>query len=962
MKKLLYIGLAAAAGLAFFACSKDTPKGTDTPEESTGKLVTITASIPEEGLATKVSFAEDETTLRLTKIAWEAGDVLDIAGKTFTIVDASISTDGKTASFTGEEPAAASSYTVKYNSIASKGIDLNAQEQEANGSTNHLGYSIVVEASDYKTVSFENATSQSSVLQLRAKLPDGIKNAVKKVIFKSNLAVFNGGKQLTVALTNGATGSDNLLNVYATLPAGEQTLSEKMELLIQFQVDADKEYEKYTAYREFPANTAFIKDGAAQYIGIDCTNIESYANKTDTQIGTDKNPYLIGDKYQLKKMSSELATTKTYFKLVDDVDLNNEAWTSLNAALNNITVLEGNGKEIKHLNAPLFDDLNGEVKNLTIKDSKISGGSNITGILARTIKTAASTVENVDIVGTGSDLSSVTATGYTGGLIGQIDANNTTISMCDVINTNVSGTLAGGVIGYANALVTMSACTYSGGTVNASARYCGGMLGSTGNYESVISDCQVTGATISSSSDRVGGFVGQVQYKVTIKGCTVGTETKKVEVKNTSSAKTVNMGGFAGTNYGSITKNGEVRNKAYVAITCSNNNSSTSVQIGGFAGYNTGMVSYADASVSMKELTGQYIGGFVGYALNATNQLSECTVNGEVEGDSYTGGAVGYLSGGTVSRVEANVTVTAKNHYAGGLIGWMEDGTLEYCHATGDVSAVGKNRLGGLVGQARKGSITGCYSTGNVSGAGYSGGLVGTVGNDPDESLQISKCFYSEGTVDITSSQGGGLVGTHLGLTKQESAGNLSIENCYVSGDVKVTGQRAGGILANHYAGTSSLKNCYVSGSVNASFPAGGIVAWVERDGLSVYSCMPFVTEVKATVADNNEHYSSGLVIGYAKPAAKLVVDQCWRSDAIASRFTECPNYRETNVVENFEFITSEGTIPQRHSLTYGYYHHGRRTNSSKLSDLVQRSDIGGSWPDSIWSFNGDFPTLIGVN
>lgn len=733
MKKLLYIGLAAAAGLAFFACSKDTVKGTDTPEEPTVKLVTITASIPEEGLATKVSFAEDETTLRLTKIAWEAGDVLDIAGKTFTIVDASISTDGKTASFTGKEPAAASSYTVTYNSIASKGIDLNAQEQAANGSTNHLGYSIVVEATDYKTVSFESATSQSSVLQLRAKLPDGIKDDVKKVIFKSNLAVFNGEKQLTVALGDGTTGSDNLLNVYATLPTGAQTLSEKMELLIQFQVDADKEYEKYTAYREFPANTAFIKDGAAQYIGIDCTNIESYANKTDTQIGSKDNPYLIGDKYQLKKMSSELATTKTYFKLVDDVDLNNEAWTSLNAALNNITVLEGNGKEIKHLNAPLFDDLNGEVKNLTIKDSKISGGSNITGILARTIKTAASTVENVDIVGTGSDLSSVIATGFTGGLIGQIDANNTTISRCDVVNTNVSGTLAGGVVGFANALVTMSYCTYSGGTVTASERYAAGFIGSVADKASVISDCSVSDASVKASKDRVGGFVGQFQTKATVKNSNV----TDVNVESALSGQATNIGGFVGVQYGTC-ENCHVYGNSTVST--SNSTKNQQVNIGGFGGFirghANGCSTVATIGLESKPQIGSHVGGFAGILTNnneGKGKLTKCFSSGNIySSDRYIGGLVGKTDDvDPISMCYSISNVTASDN-CGGLVGWVGNAIeISDSYATGDVKATGQ-RGGGLIGLVETTSnvtIKRCYASGAVSQKFSNGGLICRISN-----------------------------------------------------------------------------------------------------------------------------------------------------------------------------------------------------------------------------------------
>lgn len=731
MKKLLYIGLAAAAGLAFFACSKDTSKGTDTPEESTGKLVTITASIPEEGLATKVSFAEDETTLRLTKIAWEAGDVLDIAGKTFTIVDASISTDGKTASFTGEEPAAASSYTVKYNSIASKGIDLNAQEQEANGSTKHLGYSIVVEASDYKTVSFENATSQSSVLQLRAKLPDGIKDDVKKVIFKSNLAVFNGEKQLTVALADGRTGDDNLLNVYATLPAGPVTIpsTEKMELLIQFQVGAD--YEKYTAYREFASDKEFIKDGAAQYIGIDCSNIESYAGKNDD--GTSSHPYLIGDKYQLKAMSGRLETTKTYFKLVDDIDMTNEAWTSLNASLDKIVALDGNNKGITHLSAPLFDDLNGEVKDLTIKDATVVAGNKITGILANTVKTGASTIENVDITGTGSSTSSVKASNYTGGLIGEIDASNTSIEGCDVTNTNVSGTLAGGVVGYANALVTMSYCTYSGGTVTASERYAAGFIGSVADNASVISDCSVSDASVKASKDRVGGFVGQFQTKATVKNSNV----TDVNVESALSGQATNIGGFVGVQYGTC-ENCHVYGNSTVST--SNSTKNQQVNIGGFGGFIRGHASgcstVATIGSESKLQIGSHVGGFAGILTNNSQgkgKLTKCFSSGNIySSDRYIGGLVGKTEDVDPISMCYSISNVIASDNCGGLVGWVGNAIeISDSYATGDVKATGQ-RGGGLIGLVETTSnvtIRRCYASGDVSEKFSNGGLICRISN-----------------------------------------------------------------------------------------------------------------------------------------------------------------------------------------------------------------------------------------
>lgn len=699
MKKLLYIGLAAAAGLAFFACSKDTVKGTDTPEEPTGKLVTITASIPAEGLATKVSFAENETTLRLTKLSWEAGDVLDIAGKEFKIDDNSISPDGKTASFTGKEPTSAPPYTVTYNSITSKGINLNAQEQDSNGSTNHLGYSIVVEASDYKTVSFENATSQSSVLQLRAKLPAAIKNAVKKVIFKSNLAVFNGGKQLTVALTNGTTGSDNLLNVYATLPAGAQTLSDKMELLIQFQVDADKEYEKYTAYREFGSGKEFIKDGAAQYIGIDCTNIESYANKTNDQIeiGTIGNPYLIGDQHQLDAVHGELKENETkYFKLVDDVDMTGISWVAFNngGSYNKAINFDGGNHTISNLTTaknsgyPSFAGIvNGNYKNLTIDHAIVDGGNNNAGVFASYVGTtgitghcSGVTVQNSKI--TGKATSNSRNYGIFCGVVGGADS---TIDDCHVDNSSVSQSTesntacsVGGLIGNVNAACKITNCTVSADVENKKSYYTGGFIGQIGGGASVgkaiITDCAYLGGTITAggsatTNNPVGGFVGRIAdaggdftdcyvdgAKITAvssgriggfigdSGSSANTVCTSCYVKNTTLSGAQHVGGFGGVLY---TK----ADKCYVESTTITANN---VNVGGFAGYlqrATAVITNCFAAVTINGGNISNIGGFIGRCLNNAS-VSNCYENSSI---TSTGSSVGAFIG-HVAAAPASVT------------------------------------------------------------------------------------------------------------------------------------------------------------------------------------------------------------------------------------------------------------------------------------------------------------------
>ena len=214
----------------------------------------------------------------------------------------------------------------------------------------------------------------------------------------------------------------------------------------------------------------------------------------------------------------------------------------------------------------------------------------------------------------------------------------------------------------------------------------------------------------------------------------------------------------------------------------------------------------------------------------------------------------------------------------------------------------------------------------------------------------ISKCWFT-GNVSAGNRHVGGIVGGNVG-----SKGSLTVSNCYVTGNMQ--GSYGGGILGLHQPNdseTTSLENCYVTGSVKGTFGAGGIVGNSTKDGLSVLRCMPFNSEIKALATDAAQHYSSGAVIAYAKDV-KVVVSYCYRISDMPNRFSDCPG-NNANVIEQHAFITSPATIPQRKGLTYGYYHHGRKT-AMTLCDLVHSGAIGEDWSSEIWDWTGDIPTL----
>lgn len=1017
MKKNIYTLLAAVAVLALAAaCSKDNSHKSGSP-----KQVTITASIPEEGLQSKVSLSQDAVKTPI-KVEWDDNDVIIVNGESFTIDPTTISADGKSAKFTGSDPGAGP-YDISYSNVS----DYVDQTQSADGNLDHLGFEVVLTGADsYSSFSFtetwaasHSATFEgSSVLELKAALPDAIKSSVQKVIFTFPEEITPNNHRIYVTLGSSALDADNQLDVYATLPAGTINLP---NILVQFQVSAS-ENDKYSAYREFAANNT-IASGSLQYLGIQCANIESFANASNASIGTSTNPYLIGDKHQLYYMRTALDTDDVtkYFKLVDDVDWTGGVaasanWRNLNNVKNGSDTwtrgvnLDGNNKTIYGLNDSMFYVLMGEVKNLTLDHTSINVGAYVVGALAAYITEPNTVINNVDVKNSTVANNGTRAVGAIVGRVGINDTSNSapladtfaTITDCDITNTNVTGGPVGGLIGWANAKVLVSGCNYDGGTVATGDKpYAGGIVARSENYESTFTDCHVTNATINMTGlttaqthyGRGGGFSGMLSTRNTVKGCSVGTSSQHVKVifpaaENVNNKKNLNCGGFTGINYGLITKDDSDNHcTAYVdVVTATAVN--TELHLGGFVGYNTGVIEYSDAVVSFSSsastqtnLTyGYHIGGFVGYLYNETatqlGKIEHCTVSGNVSGSAYVGGFAGYVlrkegleTHPILNDCHASVPVTVSGHYSGGLAAYVEDATITDCSASGNITATGKNRAGGFIGQVHSATIDHCHSTGDVGCNAYSAAFLGCVCQDSGESVSVTRS-YSTGSIVGAGNQIGGFVGAHVGRTTEGESGSLSITNCYATGDL--TGQnRSGGLLANHFAGTSTLENCYYSGSITSTNAGGvgGIVGWVDKDGLSAVRCMVWSPSIKSTQTDSNQHYPLGAVIGYANKgnSPKVVVDYCYRVKTLASNFNDCPG-NAANVIEQHSFISTAAAIPQRQGLTYGYYHHGRNTNYG-LTEVVNyatvhstTSIIGGDWDPTIWDLTGAndaHPTLL---
>ena len=165
-------------------------------------------------------------------------------------------------------------------------------------------------------------------------------------------------------------------------------------------------------------------------------------------------------------------------------------------------------------------------------------------------------------------------------------------------------------------------------------------------------------------------------------------------------------------------------------------------------------------------------------------------------------GLFGLLDGAEVCNVGLEDANIRGENYVGALVGDMAGSTLEACYATGAVR--GKVWTGGLVGtDGDQNSITSCYASADVRAFGYAGGLAGVCDN-----------------CDIIGSYATGAVSAraYAGGLFSWSGGSSSIVASYATGDVSTTED----LIESRYNVTGGLAG-YFAGTITASYATGTV-------------------------------------------------------------------------------------------------------------------------------------------
>lgn len=955
MKKISKLSFAALAALSLFmACSKAEiapSESTITPSGQPGdpgdkpvapKVVTFTASL--EDLESKVTFTPSLENNKPTGMAllWEAGDKLRVYNHANTdeYSDFALVAGAGTqeAIFSGTLPAG-SSYDVEIVDASGSG-PVNHVVIASNGSTADLKYlasATGIAIVDDETISL---TDFSSVLSITAKMPSQeVAAAIQTVNLTASEDIFFSGNSVTIAIETPGS-EDQYLHLYATLPKGTTTVPAGTTLMAKFNAP-ETAHTVYTRYMEMSATT--FDPQTVNNININAEQSHLHAGVCKGEGACDgttaAKAYLIADGYQLAAVY-DLATpgATTYFKMMDDVDMYGISYTPINTSVegfSQVVDFNGNNKTISKLSKCMFYVFKGAVYDLTLDLCSVTDR----GIFAEYCQGSGHAVTNVTVSN-----SRVNYTGSnSGGLIGTINngsGTTATLTNCTVSNTNIKCEgIVGGVVGFADALVIMTGCHFTGGTVeNTANRYIGGMLGSTGNYNSVISNCSVTDATISAkvtnNDFRTGGFIGQQQTKVTVKGCTVGTSDKRVNITLAAptSGKVYNAGGFVGVSYGTITKNGDVRSKAFVTITAANTEDKQ-MNLGGFAGYHTGTIEFSDADVSASSLYGSHIGGFAGCILQS-GKIENATVTGTISGTEKTGGFVGVAEAGSITNCSATAIVSrnGSGNYFGGFVGEISKSfTMTKCSALADITV-------------------------NSS---YVGGFAGTISTASGATTTLSKC-WSTGKVTSSTAQCGGFIGN----IAANAAGNVNVSDCYETGNLIETNQRQGGFIGQINSGNVTLSRCYSAGTVSGSFAVGGLVGFMNA-AATIQNCAAWNSSVTPK-SYGNANWSTGAIIGVAWPIGTYTNNYRKPAMSLTAWWVPDADYNHPDVSSTTPLVVKDKTNGTLRATTATaaasgqdnyplFAYHGKVEAGKTLSQLASTT-LG--WDGDIWDFTGDLPTL----
>lgn len=524
--------------------------------------------------------------------------------------------------------------------------------------------------------------------------------------------------------------------------------------------------------------------------------------------GSQNNPYVIGTKDQLTRLSAIVGGTSAVNSIKNDTyvyvqaqsgDYSGAYFKLANniSGVGNITPIgvnthsfagnfDGNNKTISGLNISvagnnvgLFGYISGAtIKNLTVNGS-VKGSSNVGSVVGYALN---STIENV--TNNASVNADYTDISYT---IRQVDA------------TPVSG-------GDKNYPSGENAYQINDGNVGT--KYCGTKKAPMSFIAEINNVQSIVGFAIQNATDTSGN-PQRTPKKVTIWGSNNGNEIP-------SESWGQSGGGNKPTSWSGYTSWVEIYTSDDIKLESTDHRKNIEFDSTYTYRYYWVYIEGTDKQLQFAEFDflppRDNVGGVVGYA-SGTN-IVNATNNGNIVGGSNVGGVVGYaVNSNIITATNAKQVVGMSN--VGGIVGEFNSLGKSVSGATNSGAITSSNTAAGIVGKLTEGLISGSKNTGRVTASvattigektgAFLGGIAGWAGGN------VNNC-YNSGTVTTETSWGnsnivGGIVGYLVN--------GKTVSYCYNSGTI-VGSSQIGGIIGYLPGALTTVTYCYHSGRINS--------------------------------------------------------------------------------------------------------------------------------------------------
>ncbi len=557
--------------------------------------------------------------------------------------------------------------------------------------------------------------------------------------------------------------------------------------------------------------------------------------------GSATNPYIISNYDQLNKFAEgvnagTITTESKYFKLAKDFGKGASSDAALSKPI-------GNDSEAF---AGTFDG-NGQTVKLNISTEENFSHAGMFGYMQ------SGYVKNVSTYGVASSKNEANAAA--GGVVGFMYGGKiiNCSSLCGVEAESLASA-AGGVVGY-NDNGTVINC-YAIGEVAVNNGSAGGVVGY--NDSGTVTKCYST------EDSLFGVGSGEACYQI--------DDDMKVGEENAKKHLAIALNEYAMSNDGKAEACMTWNTHYYVnAIYCNGSpyfaNVDTSwynengkffiinntADLEGLACLvNTGIDSFEGKTIKLAERfdSSAALVTPIGYGSNSFKGIfdgNEQTVRLGIEMIKYTseplynGGLFGYINNAIVRNVTTIGSVKGEI-IIGGIVGYNDGGLVENCCAKVVISGI--VGIGGIVGENKNGTVQNCSSSAEITGQDGDGGIGGIVGTNmfySDENtlgcVKIINC-HSMGKVS-----GWGYIGGIVGQNRGEDSGFggdsidgvIEIKGCSSNGMV-IGGIRAGGIVGGNNSDEETIiEGCYATGDVSGNNEIGGIAGAVSGNIINCF-------------------------------------------------------------------------------------------------------------------------------